>query len=489
MQSNKTLADYFSEHASASKHIYELETGKQKSHELVLNNSRQLSANALVNNGDIVTVILPNSIEYIECFLAAMLGGWVFNPLAYFIQIQELEKIFKYVEPSIIITDKKEIFSCFSKRYKIFTPEQILSEDRKFKKKEIDLQQPVALFYSSGTTGNPKGILKSHKNMIKSINSIVRAFKFTNADRQLAFLPFGHTASIDYNILPSLLVGCDLFISKGFEHLRSNFFNILEKYRITYTEIVPTVLFVLNKLKVDVSNIDLSLLKFIGCSSSTLPMSVQKEFVTHYGIGIGNLYGLSETGPTHIDDPRKKGWKPGSIGIPLDVNECRISNDGEILIKGENVFMGYYKNEKLYQESIVDGWFHTGDLGKYREGKFYFTDRKKDIIIKGAINIVPMEIEEVVHEHPAVLECVAVGKFDKMHGEEVAIVIVKNGDMDEEKLVREIKNLCRSRLSYYKVPNHIEFWKAIPKTASKKLLRRKVRELINEKKSINEIGT
>ena len=111
MQSNKTLADYFSEHASASKHIYELETGKQKSHELVLNNSRQLSANALVNNGDIVTVILPNSIEYIECFLAAMLGGWVFNPLAYFIQIQELEKIFKYVEPSIIITDKKEIFS------------------------------------------------------------------------------------------------------------------------------------------------------------------------------------------------------------------------------------------------------------------------------------------------------------------------------------------------------------------------------------------
>ena len=314
----------------------------------------------------------------------------------------------------------------------------------------------------------------SHKNMVSLINSIIRGFKFTSADRQLAFLPFGHTASINYNILPSLLIGCDLFISKGFEHLRSIFFNILEKYRITYTEIVPTVLFILNKLKVDISNIDLSLLEFIGA---------QKEFITHYGVGIGNLYGLSETGPTHIDDPRKKGWKPGSIGIPLDVNECRISEDGEILIKGENVFMSYYKNKQLYEKSVVDGWFHTGDFGKYNEGKFYFTDRKKDIIIKGSINIVPMEIEEVVHEHPAVLECVAVGKTDKIHGEDVAIVIVKNGNMDNEKLVREIKNLCRSRFSSYKVPGHIEFWDTIPKTPSKKLLRRKVRDLINEKRN------
>lgn len=483
MQTNKTLADFFSEHASSSKFIYEIENGKKKNHKLILNNARQLSSNVLVKRGDIVTVILPNSIEYIECFLAAMLGGWVFNPLPYFIQIQELKKIFTYVEPNIIITDKKEIFSHLSKQYKILTPGQVLSGNEKFKQKEIDPQQPAALYYSSGTTDNPKGVMYSHKNMVSLINSIIRGFKFTSADRQLAFLPFGHTASINYNILPSLLIGCDLFISKGFEHLRSIFFNILEKYRITYTEIVPTILFILNKLKVDISNIDLSLLEFIGCGSSTLPLSAQKEFITHYGVGIGNLYGLSETGPTHIDDPRKKGWKPGSIGIPLDVNKCRISEDGEILIKGENVFMSYYKNKQLYEKSVVDGWFHTGDLGKYNEGKFYFTDRKKDIIIKGSINIVPMEIEEVVHEHPAVLECVVVGKADKIHGEDVAIVIVKNGNMDNEKLVREIKNLCRSRFSSYKVPGHIEFWNTIPKTPSKKLLRRKVRDLINEKRN------
>ena len=131
--------------------------------------------------------------------------------------------------------------------------------------------------------------------------------------------------------------------------MADNIFNILEKHKITYTEIVPTVLFVLNKLKIDISNINLSSLEFIGCSSSTLPLSAQKEFIKQYGVGVGNLYGLSETGPTHIDDPREKGWQPGSVGIPLDVNECRISDDGEILIKGENVFTGYYKNEKLYK--------------------------------------------------------------------------------------------------------------------------------------------
>jgi acyl-coenzyme A synthetase/AMP-(fatty) acid ligase len=480
MQEKKTLADYFSEHASDLKFVHEIETGKKKNHALMLDCAKQMSSCKQINKNDVVTVILPNSIQYIECFLAAMFGGWIFNPLPYFIQTQELEKIFEYVKPSIIITDKNEIFSHFIKKYKILTPEQTLLENKKFEKKEIDSMSPAALYYSSGTTGNPKGVLYSHKNMITLISSIVRGFKFTSQDHQLAFLPFGHTASINYNILPSILIGCDLFISKGFEHLRNNFFNVLEKYKITYTEIVPTVLFVLNKLKADVKNINLSSLEFIGCSSSTLPLSAQKEFIKQYGIGIGNLYGLSETGPTHIDDPREKGWAPGSVGVPLDVNKCKISEDGEILIKGENVFIGYYKNKELYKNIVINGWFHTGDLGEYRNGKFYFTDRKKDIIIKGAINIVPMEIEEVIHEHPEVLECVVVGKRDNIHGEDVAAVVVKNGDIDDKKFAKEIKSLCQSRFSSYKVPNHIEFWNSIPKTLSKKPLRRKVRELINK---------
>ncbi len=316
--------------------------------------------------------------------------------------------------------------------------------------------------------------------MVALISSIVRGFKFDKNDRQLAFLPFGHTASINYNILPSLFVGCDLFISKGFENLRKDFFNIISQYKITYTEIVPTVLFILNKLQINISDLNLKSLKFIGCSSSTLPLASQKEFIKLYNIGIGNLYGLSETGPTHIDDPREKNWKPGSIGLPLDVNKCMINKDGEIIIKGNNVFKGYHKNNKLFKKTVINEWFHTGDLGEYKNGKYYFIDRKKDLIIKSGINIVPMEIEEIIHQIPEVLECVVVGKKDKIHGEDIAAIVVKNGNIKENILKKKIKIICKKTFSSYKIPVLIEFWDSIPKTASKKLMRRKVRELINK---------
>ena len=480
MQKKITLADYFSTHASKEKFIFELETGKKKDHLSIFDNAKKMAAFQKIKEGDIVTVILPNSIDFIECFLASLLGGWIFNPLPYFIQDQEIKKIFKYIKPSAIITDKKEIFINFSNKYKIYNLQELTLKNNKYKSKKIKPNSAAALYYSSGTTGNPKGVLYSHSNMTSLIKSIVKGFKFKKNDHQLAFLPFGHTASINYNILPSLLTGCNLFISKGFEHLRSDFFNIIEKNRITYTEVVPTVIFLLNKLKINIKNLDLSSLDFIGCGSSTLPLSAQKEFIKQYGIGIGNLYGLSETGPTHIDDPREKNWKPGSIGVPLNVNKCKISKDGEILIKGKNVFMGYYKNNQLYKEIVKKKWFHTGDLGKFDNNKFYFIDRKKDLIIKGAINIVPMEIEEVIYKHPKILECVVVGKIDKIHGEDVALVAVKNGKAEDKKLKKEIIKLCKNNFSSYKIPSHIEFWESIPKTASKKLLRRKVRELINK---------
>ena len=480
MQKKITLADYFSTHASKEKFIFELETGKKKDHLSIFDNAKKMAAFQKIKEGDIVTVILPNSIDFIECFLASLLGGWIFNPLPYFIQDQEIKKIFKYIEPSAIITDKKEIFINFSNKYKIYNPQELTLKNKKYKSKKIKPNSAAALYYSSGTTGNPKGVLYSHSNMTSLIKSIVKGFKFKKNDHQLAFLPFGHTASINYNILPSLLTGCNLFISKGFEYLRDDFFNILEKNKITYTEIVPSILFLLNKLKVDIKNLDLSSLGFIGCGSSTLPLSAQKEFTKQYGIGIGNLYGLSETGPTHIDDPRGKNWKPGSIGVPLNVNKCKISKDGEILIKGKNVFIGYYKNEELYKDTVRKKWFHTGDLGKYDKKKYYFIDRKKDLIIKGGINIVPMEIEEVIYQHPKILECVVVGKIDKIHGEDVALVVVKSGEIQDQKLEKEIIKLCRNSFSSYKIPSHIEFWDSIPKTASKKLLRRKVRELINK---------
>ena len=475
-----TLADYFYEHVASNKKIFEVETGITKNYEEIFDRAMALAAGISLGPGERLTVILPNGAVWIEYFLASMMGGWIFNPVPYFLQVQELQKVLNYVNPKAIVTDREDVQHAFSGRFYLLSIYQHSGNHHEYRRPIIDENDPAALYYSSGTTGNPKGVLYSHKNMTSLVSSIIRGFKFSSDDRQFAFLPFGHTASINYNILPALMVGCDLYISQGFEHIRQNFFKILKKYRITYTEVVPTVLLMLNKLRLNIQELDLSCLQFIGCGSSTLPLVSQREFIEAYGIRVANLYGLSESGPSHIDDPRTADWSPGSIGYPLDVNQCKIAEDGEILLKGDNVFIGYYLNDSLYDEVVVDGWFHTGDLGKELNGRFYFTDRKKDLIIKGGINIVPMEVEEAIYRHPAVRECVVVGKHSKLHGEDIVAVVVKAKQVvDESQLAGEIKECCKKSLSNYKVPSDILFWKSLPKTASKKLIRREVREEIN----------
>ena len=475
-----TLADYFSEHLESTKIIHELDTGVKKSFSQVYESALGLAAGLELEQGDRLTVILPNSSAWVEYFLASMIGGWIFSPLPHFVQVQELNKILAYVKPKAIVTDREDIHKNLGNEYNVLKVYEKQTSPKNYNRPNISENQAAALYYSSGTTGNPKGVIYSHKNMISLIASIIRGYKFSTEDKQFALLPFGHTASINYNILPALMVGCDLIISQGFEQLRQNFFKVLADQRITYTQIVPTILLMLNKLHLNNQGINLSQLQFIGCGSSTLPLTSQIEFMEMYGIKVANLYGLSETGPSHIDDPREPGWAPGSIGYPLDVNKCRIAEDGEILLKGENIFVEYYQNESLYKEVVNEGWFHTGDLGKKKNKKFYFTDRKKDLIIKGGINIVPMEVEEAIYLHPFVAECVVVGKFNKIHGEEIIAVVVKTEDAPEDyQLNQEIKDCCKQKLSSYKVPNKVFFWESLPKTASKKLIRRKVREKIN----------
>ena len=491
----KTIVEYFKNHLGSDKVICEVETGKQLTFQEVFLNASKRMGDFKRYDQKIVSVILPNSIFYIEYLLAVLSSNNIFNPIPYFIGIQELDKVLDYIEPSCIVTEREDIIDKYNGKYKIINPLSSDLSEETFQDKDIDNTLPATLYYSSGTTGDPKGVLYSHKNMISLIASINRGFHFTKGDNQFAFLPFGHTASINYNILPSLMAGSNLYISRGFENLRTNFFEVIAKYKITFTEIVPTALLTLLKLNIDISKYDLNNLRFIGCGSSTLPLTSQKEFIDKYKIRVCNLYGLSETGPSHVDYPLEPGWKPGSIGKPLDVNECKISDDGEILLKGENVFVGYHKNEKLYKRVIKNGWFYTGDIGFERDGKYYFVDRKKDLIIKGGINIVPMEIEEVFYKHDQVHECVVVGKEDKIVGENIVAVVVPHNKENELDLVRELKLLCKSHLSNFKVPSRILIWDELPKTHSNKLLRMKVRAVINEStelgfliKAVNKAG-
>ena len=161
------------------------------------------------------------------------------------------------MRPKLIITNKKQIFEKFCNNYKIISPKEIILTKKVYTLIEKLILIILLLFIIHLAQLVIQMILYSHDNMTSLIRSIIKGFKFKKYN-QLAFLPFGHTASINYNILPSLLIGCNLFISKFYEHLRSNFFNVLEEYKITYTEVVPSINFLLNKLKVDIRKLDLS---------------------------------------------------------------------------------------------------------------------------------------------------------------------------------------------------------------------------------------
>lgn len=462
--------------AESAGYVFEVDTEAQVSYPKLWQSSTKWLERFFDYDQKMVAVILPNSICYLEVYLGVLRSRNIFSPLPYFVSLGELERILEYENPVAVITDRKDIIEKFSGSYEIIVPsnDSVLTKDSR--EKTISDSDIACLYYSSGTTGNQKGVLYSHDNIYHLIKSICSGFRFTSKTKQLAFLPFGHTASINYNIFPAFFCGSPLYVSKGFEEIRDRFFSIIAKYKINYTETVPTVLFMLLKLKQDISGLDLSSLPYLGCGSSTLPIETQNAFYKTYGLKVANLYGLSETGPSHFDDPTEPGWEPGSIGRTLDVNQCKISNDGEILLKGKAVFVGYFQNEKLYKEVVQDGWFATGDLGHEKDGKFYFDDRKKDLIIKSGINILPSEVEEIIYKCEDVKECVVFGKVDSIHGETVAAAVVPKSDIPSDVLTIRIKQVCKQHLSNYKIPSIIHVISEIPKTHSGKLLRKKIRE-------------
>ena len=454
-----------------------------KSYDDIFRSSLSYTGRLSEHHQEIITVVLPNSIEYLEILLACILTGNIFNPIPFFTSDEELERILKYINPNLLLTNRDFIDKPNLKEIAVKPNDYKTSSSELswLSQKNLTGSNIAALYYSSGTTGSPKGVLYSHDNIFYLIESINKGFGFNKDTKHLAILPFGHTASINYNIFPCLFNCSNLVIAESFSSIAPKFFKILSDEEINYTQLVPTVVYMLLKIKYDIKGLDLNFLMFIGCGSSILPIETQRLFQEKFGIKIANLYGLSETGPTHVDDPRIDNWIPGTIGISLEGNECRISEDSELLIKGRNVFSGYYKNEELYNEVVKDGWFNTGDLVDYQNGKYIFKDRSKDLIIKGGINIVPAEVEEILYMHKAIYEVAVVGVAHDIYGEEIiAGVSIKNDFQEASSIKSELYNLLSNNLSSYKHPIDILFFESLPKTHSGKLKRMEVKRIIKD---------
>ncbi|MFQ6618919.1 MAG: class I adenylate-forming enzyme family protein, partial [Fidelibacterota bacterium] len=247
----------------------------------------------------------------------------------------------------------------------------------------------------------------------------------------------------------------------------------------------PTVYAILLNLP-DAEKYDLSSLRICICGAAPMPVEVFRKFEEKFKAFILEGYGLSEGTCVSSVNPLDGTRKIGSIGLPIPEQEMKIFDDqdrelpqgeiGEIVIRGENVMVGYYKNPEATAETLRNGWLHTGDLGYVdEEGYFYIVGRKKEMIIRGGENIYPKEIEEVLYRHPKIAEAAVVGLPDKIWGEEVsAFIVLKLGESLSEE---EVIAYCKEHLADYKCPQKVMFTGVFPKTATGKIQKGKLREL------------
>ena len=463
--------------------VIEINSKKKLNYNEIFNNAIQKYSFLSKYKNKKILVVLNNSIDYFEILISTILSGNIFCPIPYFTSAQEIKKTYDYLKPQFVISDKSDLSKIITKN-KIINISNIPNNKLvQFNIKKINENAVACIYYSSGTTSDPKGVMYSHQNIYSLINSINKDFNFTYKSKHFVCLPFGHTASINYSIFPSLFNRSSLIISDNFLEIANKFFYFASLYKVTYIQIVPTIAIMLLKIKENIKNYKLNKLKYIGCGSSTLPREIQEKFYKQFKLNLSNLYGLSETGPTHFDNPLNKRWRPGFIGKPLSVNKCKISKDGEILLKGKNIFIGYYKNMRLYNKVFENGWFKTGDLGKkISKDLFQFIDRKKDLIIKGGINIVPAEIEEYIYSFNFVREVAVVGLNDNINGEEIyACITIKTSNTKQDKLVENINKYLRIKLSSFKIPKQIIIIDQMPLTKSGKIKRREAKNIINKK--------
>lgn len=457
-----------------------------------------------IRKGDKVCVYLPNMPEYVYLYLGIPKIGAITGPVNSLFKAREVQFVMGHSEAKVIVTIPKlmeiinEIKSNLPNLKHVVvigdSVESTLnfwelmersSENSPPEVKIDEKEDPAAILYTSGTTGFPKGVLQTHFNIRRDAEMIQAFVQATEDFRFMLILPLFHCNAQIVTVMAPFLIGASCILTPGFS--AQTHWETVEKYKASTFSAVPTVLSIL--LRMPHENLDLTSLKFIICGAAPLPVEVFKEFEETFDCMIVEGYGLTEGTcassvnplPTETEDRRKV----GSIGLPLPGNEMKIvdsdgkdvppNTKGEIVIKGDNVMKGYFKNPEANAETLKGNWLYTGDIGLMDDDGFFFiTDRKKDMIIRGGENIYPREIEEVLYSHPDVSLATVIGVRDKLYGElPKAFIVLKEGkSVTEEQII----DYCKKNLANFKVPKYVEFRDDLPKTPTGKIMKQPLRE-------------
>lgn len=460
-----------------------------------------------INEKDKVAFVLGNSVEFVVCLFAITKIGAIAIALNTFLKNEEFE---------YILNDSKSVFLISSYAYKketrnldkTTTVEQILWCDKPQEANENDLlyddimklkfedfkddressiDDLACIIYTSGTTGKPKGAMLSYKNMFSNVVTGNMIFNIKQKDRFIVYLPMFHAFTLTIMVLLPLYSGSSIVSVKSV----FPFSNVLKQTllrRVTIFLGVPTVYNAMLKARIPWYFMWFNKIRLFISGSAPLSAKTVEDFQKKFKKGVLlEGYGLSECSPA-VAINRQEKQKALSVGLALPSYKIKIVNDemlevptgevGEIIVKGDCVMQGYYNRQDATDETIVNGWVLTGDLGKMDDENFlYIVDRKKDLIISKGINIYPREIEEIFAMHEDIDASAVIGIKDET-GDEDAVAFIELKDEAEALLEVSYKKFLRIHLANYKIPKKIYIVEELPRNATGKVLKRVLKEKV-----------
>jgi acyl-CoA synthetase (AMP-forming)/AMP-acid ligase II len=447
----------------------------------------------------VVSLLLPNGVEYIVAYFACFKLGALAGPVNSLLKPEEIEYVVGNSESKLLLVGSELREKTEGLRERVPSLREVLTFDdwdeaasgfdegagERWKDTPLAPEDEAIIIYTSGTTGRPKGCLLTHANLIANARQIVEWLGFDEKDRLLTLMPLFHMNAVSVTTASALYAGGSTVVSPRFS--ASRFWQIVNDYKITSFGSVATMLSMLlaNYPEGAPEGLSAESLRFAMCGSAPVPAEVMRRFEETFNCLVVEGYGLSESTCRSTFNPPDTRRKPGSCGMPIgnemrvvdeDDNELPDGEAGEIVMRGENVFKGYFKNEEATARAFRGGWFHTGDVG-YRdpEGFYHIVDRRSDMIIRGGENIYPREIDELLYKHPSVAEAAAVGVPDELYGEEVAAFVVARAGLEVSP--EEIIDYCRERLADFKCPKTVRVVASLPKGPTGKVLKRELQAL------------
>jgi len=458
-----------------------------------------------VKPGDRVALMAPNVAEFPRSYYAILAAGAVVVPVHLLLTAEEVAYVLRDSDTTLLISHAATAATAAAAAQLtgvplVTTGPPVPVPGSRGRLEELAAQatplthfvsrqpsDPAVVFYTSGTTGQPKGALLSHLSMV--MNATVNAYdahRVHSTDVALGALPLFHAFGQSVSLNSTWRGGACLALLPRFDAVAA--LELMVRENVNTFHGVPTMY--ISLLEASKTAAELPRLRLCISGGASLPGPVLEKFDAAFGTNVWEGYGLSETSPTASVNQPDFGTRAGSVGHPVwgvDVEIARpevqgriellpLGELGEIVVRGHNLFLGYLGRPEATAEVLIDDWFRTGDLGtKDDKGFVTIVDRTKDIVIRGGYNVYPREVEDALLRHPGVAEAAVIGLPDPLHGEEVCAVIVLAKDSTEQPTAQELIEWSKERLAKHKYPRRVEFVDSYPLGPSLKVLKRELR--------------